>query len=480
MTPRRNIAAALIAVLLAGCMTVGPDYRRPKVDTPEQWLGTASAEPIPAGWWKAYGDPVLDRMVEDALTYNTDLKLAIARVDEARATLGISRADQFPQVSANAGASRNRASQESVLNIPPGVDPEYRNYRATLNASYEIDFWGKYRRATEAARAELLASQSNREAVRLALITDVARGYFNLRALDAQVAVTRRTIGSRLASTALQRMRFEAGVASEFELRQVEAQAAQAMALLPAFERSLGQQETALAVLLGRSPRALVTVPVERGAAIEALTLPPAVPSGIPSEILERRPDVRQAEQQLIAANARIGQAKAAYYPSISLTAFLGGDSASLSDLFSTPARVWQIGGSAAQTVFDAGRTRQQVEQARAREQQLLARYASTIQNAFKDTLDALVAQRTAREALDAEQARVTALETSYKLAQLRYDNGVSSLLDVLDVERGLLDAELNRIEAQRAQLAATADLFKALGGGWNGILEVEKSAQTN
>ena len=480
MTPRRNIAAALIAVLLAGCMTVGPDYRRPKVDTPEQWPGTASAEPIPAGWWKAYGDPVLDRMVEDALTYNTDLKLAIARVDEARATLGISRADQFPQVSANAGASRNRASQESVLNIPPGVDPEYRNYRATLNASYEIDFWGKYRRATEAARAELLASQSNREAVRLALITDVARGYFNLRALDAQVAVTRRTIGSRLASTALQRMRFEAGVASEFELRQVEAQAAQAMALLPAFERSLGQQETALAVLLGRSPRALVTVPVERGAAIEALTLPPAVPSGIPSEILERRPDVRQAEQQLIAANARIGQAKAAYYPSISLTAFLGGDSASLSDLFSTPARVWQIGGSAAQTVFDAGRTRQQVEQARAREQQLLARYASTIQNAFKDTLDALVAQRTAREALDAEQARVTALETSYKLAQLRYDNGVSSLLDVLDVERGLLDAELNRIEAQRAQLAATADLFKALGGGWNGILEVEKSAQTN
>jgi multidrug efflux system outer membrane protein len=208
--------------------------------------------------------------------------------------------------------------------------------------------------------------------------------------------------------------------------------------------------------------------------------LPPAVPAGLPSDILERRPDVRQAEQALIAANARIGQAKAAYYPSISLTAILGTESTSLSNLFTTPARVWQVSASAAQTVFDAGRTGQQVEQARAREQQLLASYASAIQNAFKDTLDALVAQRTAREALDAEQTRVTALQSSYRLAQLRYDNGVSSLLDVLDVERGLLDAELNRVEAQRAQLAATADLFKALGGGWDGVLGAEQSAKAN
>jgi outer membrane protein, multidrug efflux system len=480
MTPNRIVAATLAAVLLTGCMAIGPDYRRPRVDTPEQWPGTTTAEPVSAAWWNAYGDPVLDRMVEDALGYNTDLRFAVARVDEARAVLGISRADQVPGVSANASASRNRASQDSVLGIPPGVDPEFSDYRATLSASYEIDFWGKYRRATEAARAELLAARSNREAVRLTLIADVARGYFNLRALDAQVVVTRRTIATRLASTALQRKRFEAGVASEFDLRQVEAQIAQAQALLPAFERRVAEQETALAVLLGRSPRAIVTAPVERGAAIDALALPPAVPAGLPSNILERRPDVRQAEQQLIAANARIGQAKAAYYPSISLTAFLGGESAALSDLFSTPARVWQAGGSAAQPIFDAGRIGQQVEQARAREQQLLARYASAIQNAFKDTLDALVAQRTARAALDAEQARVTALQNAYKLAQLRYDNGVSSLLDVLDVERGLLDAELNRIEAQRAQLAATADLFKALGGGWDGVLEVEKSAKAN
>lgn len=476
----RQGGAWLVAALLTGCMTVGPDYVRPNLEAPEQWPVPGTGAAVSSTWWKVYGDPVLDRMIEDALAYNGDLRLAIARVDEARATLGLSRADQFPGVAAGAGASRNRASQDSASGVPAGVDPEYSNYRATLDASYEIDFWGKYRRAAEAARAELLAAQANREAVRLTLLSDVARGYFNLRALDAQVEVTRRTISTRLASTALQRLRFEAGVASEFDLRQVEAQTAQAQALLPSLETSLARQETALAVLLGRSPRDIVSRPIDRGTAIQELTPPPAVPSGLPSEVLERRPDVRQAEQNLIAANARIGQARAAYYPSISLTAILGSESASLSNLFTTPARVWQVGASAAQTIFDGGRTGSRVEQARARERQLLAQYALTIQNAFKDTLDALVAQRKARETLDAEQARVVALEAAYKLAQLRYDNGVASLLDMLDVERGLLDAELNRIEAQRAQLAATTDLFKALGGGWDGVLAPEKSARAD
>ena len=470
MNRLRLMVAALLAVALSGCMTVGPDYRRPRVDTPAQWPGGAASEAIASTWWKAYEDPVLEKMIADALAYNTDLRRAVARVDEARAALGISRADQYPGLSANASANRNRASQESVAGVPAGIDPEFSNFRATLNASYEIELWGKYRRAGEAARAELLAAQANREAVRLALITDVARGYFNLRALDAQVAVTERAIATRLASTALQRMRFEAGVASEYDLRQVEAQAAQAQARLPSLQNTQASQETALAVLLGRSPRDIVERPVDRGRAIEALSVPPAVPAGLPADVLEHRPDVRQAEQNLIAANARIGQARAAYFPAISLTALLGGESASLVDLLSAPARIWQISVGAAQTVFDAGRTGSRVEQARAQEQQLLAQYAGIIQNAFKDTLDALVAQRRAREIYEAEQVRVKALESAYKLAQLRYDNGVSSLLDVLDVERGLLDAQLNRIEAQRAQLAAAADLFKALGGGWQGL----------
>ena len=474
----RLLAATLIAVALTGCMTVGPDYKRPQVETPGQWPGATATETLSSTWWKTYGDPVLDQMIDEALLHNLDLRRAIARVDEARAALGITRADQYPGVSANAGASRNRISQQSVLSVPPGTDPKYSDYRATLNASYEIDFWGKYRRATEAARAGLLGSQFNREAVRLALIADVAKSYFRLRALDAQVAITRRTIATRQASTALQRMRFEAGVASEFELRQVEAEAAQAQALLPTIEQQLAGQETALGVLLGRRPRAIVGQPVERGAAMDALTAPPSVPSGLPSEMLERRPDLRQAEQSLVAANARIGQARAAYYPSISLTGFFGGESSTLSGLFNAQARVWQFAGSAAQTVFDAGRTGSQVGVAEARQQQALAQYQAAIQNAFKDALDALVAQRKAREVMDAEQIRIDALQSSMQLAQLRYDNGISSLLDVLIAERALLDAQLNRVEAQRAQLAATADLFKALGGGWDGSPDSDKSVK--
>ena len=478
MTRSPLLMATLVAVTLAGCMTLGPDYKRPQVDMPEQWPGATTGEPVSSTWWKAYGDPVLDQLNDEALAHNLDLRRAIARVDEARAALGITRADQYPGVSADASASRNRISQETLITVPPGVDPKYNDYQAALNASYEIDFWGKYRRATEAARAELLGSQFNREAVRQALIADVARGYFNLRALDAQAAITRRTISTRQASTALQRMRFEAGVASEFDLRRVEAEAAQAEALLPTIEQQLAAQETALSVLLGRSPRAIVTQPVERGAAMDAMTAPPSVPSGLPSQILERRPDLRQAEQSLIAANARIGVAKAAYYPSISLTGFFGAESSALSGLFDPQARFWQFAGSAAQTVFDAGRTRSQVGATQARQQQALAQYQSAIQNAFKDALDALVAQRKAHEVMDAEQKRIDALQSSMKLAELRYDNGVSSLLDLLDSERALLDAELTRVQAQRAQLAATADLFKALGGGWDGMPDTDKSAR--
>ncbi len=466
MISNRIFMAVLTASLLSGCMTVGPDYHRPKIDTPEVWPGEKTAASVSVQWWRSYSDPVLDKMIEEALAHNSDLTLAIARVDEARAQLGVARADQLPGVSANADTSRNRISERSPTFFP-GIKPKYTDLNTSLNTSWEIDFWGKYRRATEAARADLLATEFNRDAVRLTLIADVSRGYFNLRSLDAQVAVTQQTVGTRLEALALQRKRFEAGVASELELRQVEAETAAAQALLPSLETQLAQQETALSVLLGRSPRAIIGSPPERGAAIETLTVPPAVPAGLPSDLLERRPDLREAEQRLVAANARIGVAKAAYYPSISLTGFLGVESATLADLFTSAARMWQFSASVAQTVFDAGRVGSQVDGASARQRQSLAQYQSAIQNAFKDTLDALVAQRKARERFEAEQARVSALQKALELAQLRYDNGVSSLLDVLDAERGLLDAELNRIEAQRAQLAATTDLFRALGGGW-------------
>jgi multidrug efflux system outer membrane protein len=445
---------------------LGPDYLRPKIDTPDLWPGEKTAASVPVQWWQSYNDPVLDRMVEEALAHNADLALAIARVAEARAQLGVTRADQLPGVSAGAGGSRNRISEKSPLFFP-GFEPKYTDLNASLNASWEIDLWGKYRRATEAARADLLATESNRNAVRLTLIADVSRGYFNLRSLDAQIAVTRQTVATRLTGLSLQRKRFEAGVVSELELRQVEAETAAAQALLPALETELARQETALSVLLGRSPRAIVATPAERGAAIEAITVPPGVPAGLPSDLLERRPDLREAEQRLVAANARIGVAKAAYFPSISLTGLFGVESTTLSDLFTSAAHMWQYSASAAQTVFDAGRTGAQVKSAQARQQQSLAQYQSAIQNAFKDTLDALVAQRKARETFEAEEVRVAALRKALELAKMRYENGESSLLDVLDAERGLLAAQLNRVEAQRVQLSATADLFQALGGGW-------------
>jgi multidrug efflux system outer membrane protein len=234
----RVVTATLIAALLAGCVTLGPDYRRQKIDAPDAWPTPATAASVPTAWWRGYQDPALEAMVDEALRHNADLRLAIARVDEARAGLGVARADQWPGGSANGSASRSRASEDSALAVP-GADPIHNNVRATLDASYEIDFWGKYRRATEAAQAELLATEFNRDAVRLALIVEVSQGYFNLRALDAQVAITTRTVSTRVDSLALQRQRFEAGVASELELRQVEAEAAAAQALLPVLEIQL-------------------------------------------------------------------------------------------------------------------------------------------------------------------------------------------------------------------------------------------------
>lgn len=466
----RFLAVAAAALTLSGCITLGPDYARPAVDMPEAW--PAPAQPKAAAesqieWWREYNDPVLDAMIDEALLNNTDLRLAMARLDESGAALGLVRADRMPTVTANAGASRIRGSQEVTFGLPPGTDPVYNNLRGSLDASFEIDLFGKFRRASEAARADLLAAAFNRDTVRLTLIAEVARGYFNLRALDAQAVVTRRTLETRRASLELQRLRFDSGVASELEYRQVEAETAQAVALLPDLERRIAHQETALSVLLGRSPRAIVGESPVRGAALEALTVPPAVPEGLPSDLLERRPDLKEAEALLVAANARIGQAKAAYFPAISLTGLFGVESATLADLLTAPARIWQASAGAAQLIFDGGRTGARVAAARAREQQALAIYQFAIQNAFRDTLDALVAQRKTREAFEAEQGRVAAHRRALELANLRYDNGVSSLLDVLDAERGLLNAELSRIEAQRAQLSAGADLYKALGGGW-------------
>jgi multidrug efflux system outer membrane protein len=464
---------ALVAMALSGCISLAPDYERPALDLPAGWAAPEgqSAASVGAQWWKLYGDERLDKLVEEALANNANLALAVARVDEARALLGESRAGQFPTVDAGVEASRTKSSLTTAVALPPGTDRTTDNYRATLSAAYEVDLWGRLRDTTAAARAELLASEAARETVRITLAADVVQGYYTRRSLDEQLAATRRSLATRSESLALQKLRYETGVISEFEYRQLEAEVQAARAQLPSLERGRARQENALAVLLGRSPKDIyegATVEQEPPDA-EGVGKPPVlvVPDGLPSQLLLRRPDLVESEHRLIAANARIGVARAAYFPSITLTGLLGSESAQLGDLFIGASEISQAAGAVALPILNFGRTSSQVDAASARERQALAQYRQAVQNAFRDVRDAIVAQSKTREQFDAENLRVAALRETLRLARLRYQNGIASQLDVLDAERNLLAAELNRSDALRAQRAAVADLFKALGGGW-------------
>lgn len=455
---------------LAGC-AIGPDYQRPAVELPSGFAAApagAVAETPSKSWWIVFNDPVLNSLIDEALAHNLDLVAAAARVTEAQALLGLAVTDQTPVAYAAASRTGNRNSGASA-NSGPGQPLQSTTNRVTLNVSFEIDFWGKYRRATEAARAELLSVQANRNALRLSLTAQVAQGYFNLRALDARIAVTGQAIRRGDEALAMQTKRFDAGVISEFDYRQRFAEVDSGRAQLPPLQSQRNNQERALGVLLGRSPREIMSGRVDRpqaGAGRPALAAAIAVPAGLPSDLLLRRPDLIEAEQKLIAANARIGVARAAYFPSISLTGLLGSESSSLGDLFSGPARIWNFAGNLTQPLWGAGRIGRQVEIAEARTEQVVAQYRNAIANAFREVQDAIQAQAAAREVLDIEQRRVTSLSKSTDLARLRYENGVASQLDVIDAERSLLLAELNRIEAERAMQASIADLYKALGGG--------------
>ena len=467
---RLPIVSLSLVAALAACTSLDPNYSRPKLDLPAGWRDTPAdgAKAQAAEWWKMYDDPVLDRLVEEALANNANLMLAAARVEEARAIVSATAADQRPQVSANAERSRTQFSQRAPIPVPPGVGTRSSDTRVSLDVSYEIDLWGKLRNATAAARADLLASEAASETVRVTLTADVAQGYFALRSFDGQLAATRRAVAARTESLAMQKKRFEVGDISEFEYRQLEAELAAERAQVPVLEQQRSQQENALAVLLGRSPRAIYESTLEAGSDPEEQAVAIAVPAGLPSDLLQRRPDIAQAEQNLIAANARIAVARAAYFPSISLTGFLGSESVALSDLFTGPAGIGQAAVALGQPIYAGGRLDAQVEAASARERQALALYQFAVQNAFREVRDALIAQVKARDRLDAERDRAAALQIALRFARLRYENGLSSQLEVLDAERNLLAAEQNRIDALRAQRAAIADLFKALGGVWS------------
>lgn len=486
---RPMLAALVVTLAVAGC-AVGPDYQRPALDLPEQWSRPSGSTPpegaaadsstagskviaasaVDARWWTVYTDPTLDQLVAEALAHNGDARIAAARILEARALRGLADADHWPAVSASASQSRNQNTLVGATPLPPGTARQTSSSRVSLDASYEVDFWGRYRRASEAARAELLASEAARDALHLSLTAQVVQQYYALLAADAQEAAVRQVLATRGETLELLRKRVAAGITAEYDLRQAEAEEAAARSQLAAFVRRRESSDAALAVLLGRSPRAVLAGRVERGrAAGQQAPVQVDVPAGLPSELLLRRPDLREAEQRLIAANARIGETRAQMFPSIALTASLGSESAELSDLFTGPAGIFRLAAGLTQPLFQGGRLHRAEDAATARREQAAAAYQQAVAAAFRDTRQALAAQAAARETLDAETRRFTALQQALTQANLRYAGGIASRLDVLDVERNLLQAELARFDAEQAQQAAVADLFKALGGSWQG-----------
>ncbi len=466
MAMNRFSIAIAIPVVLAGCSTVAP-YQPPKVDLPEKWQQTA-ARPVQARWWTIYKDASLDALIDEAFRTNGDLVVAAGRVDEARAVLGEANSFLWPSVDAQAGASRTQVSRRTATSFP-GFPRQFNDYRASLDVSYDIDLFGRLRAGVDAARAELAASEASREAVRLALAAQVAKSYYALQSFDQQVTLTRETVRLREEALGLQQKRYRGGVISEFELRQLEAETAAVRAQLPPLEQARETEEAALSVLLGRTPRevmeATIKVADTQVTPSDINLMAPVLPEGLPSELLLRRPDLVAAERRLAAAHAQIAVARAEMFPSISLTGFLGRESAQLSDLFTGPAGIANIALGVAQPIFAGGRLEARTQQAQARERQVLAQYQQAIRNAFGEVRAALAVQARSRENFEAQTAREQALTDTLRLARLRYENGVASQLDVIDAERGLLAARVARIDALRQYRAAVADLFRALGG---------------
>lgn len=476
-TQLRTLLLALLSAGVLGACAVGPDYKRPAMELPQDWA-TRQKAASPAAvkqvssmgerWWSLYADPVLDKLEDEALAHNADAQVAVVRVLEARAQLGVTESDRYPAVTANVNESRTKYSQLSSF-----PRPITNLSHVTLDASYELDLWGKFRRASEAARAELLAAESSRDAVRLSLTAQVAQQYFALLAYDAEDAAVRRELVGRQETLELDRKRVAVGVLSEYDLHQSEAAEAAVRSQMATIAQQRDRQEAVLALLLGRSPREVMNGTLARGNPKLADSW---VPAGLPAELLLRRPDLKQAEMNLVALNARIGVARAQYFPSIGLTTYLGSESTAFSKLFTGPAGVFQFAASVSQPIFNAGRIGSEVDAAEAARDQALVQYKQAVASAFADVRNALSAQSAAQQVLAAETSRAESLSQAYRQAQLRYQAGIASRLELLDVERNYLQAELNRLDAQRAQRAAVADLFKSLGGGWQEAANVQSA----
>ncbi len=489
--PAKRIVSALFPVCLLAACTAGPDYQRPAMQLPDHWpvkqagLGTdktpattATASDAGENWWALYNDAFLDQLENEALRHNADVQLAASRIDQARAQLGISQADQFPIVTLQNDENRTQSSLAGTVPHSSTVPRVQNSSKITLNASYELDLWGKLRRTSEEARAQLLAAESSRDTVRLTLTAEVAREYFSLVALDAQRAVLQRILEGRQERLGIDQSRLKAGAIAEFDLHQSEADAASVRQQLVALDQSRESQETALALLLGRTPGDVLNAADLNRGSPRLATL--SVPAGLPAELLLRRPDLKASEANLAAMNASIGALRAQFFPSISLTAYLGSESSAFSGLFTEPAGIFQFASNLVQPIFNAGRLENLEKVAETQRDQALIQYKQAVASAFADVRTALSAQDAARQTLALETTRSQALQKAYNQAKLRYRSGISSHLELLDVEQNYFQAELNRLDAERAQDSAVADLFKALGGGWQKPVEKTRELESS
>lgn len=461
----KGTAVSVLATLLISGCAVGPNYKKPAATTPTVYRGltpeqAANTDPKSLAddkWWEVFQDDQLKELIKTALQQNYDVRRAASRVLQAQAFLGITRSNQFPTISGEAAALNLRNSRQGLV---PAFDTNQN--RLGLAFDWELDFWGKFRRATEAARANLVASQWAQQEVITQLIANLAAAYFQLRALDLQLDISRRTLASRQDSLRLTNLLAQGGSTSMLDVRQAEQLVFTAASEIPALEQQIEQEENFISILLGNNPGS-----VPRGKQLTEQYHPPEVPAGLPSSLLERRPDIRQAEQQLIAANAQIGVAKAAYFPQISLTASSGFQSSALSSLFTGPAGFWAFGSTLAQPIFTGGRLRSNVRLAEAQQQESLLFYQQTIQGAFRDVSDSLIAYRKTQEFRQQQKLLVDSAQDATRLSHLRYTGGATSYLEVLTNDTNYFTAELGLVQAQLNELLSLVQLYRGLGGGW-------------
>ncbi len=447
-------------------------YKQPKVDVPSAYRGAKQQEPAQSGqsasqteqsigdqkWWEVFRDPELQQLIRTSLQQNYDVRIAATRILEAQAQLRITHADQLPTLGVGASAINQRIPRQK--NLPP----EYETSSSSLgaSASWDLDFWGRYRHATEAARANLLATEWGRRAVTNTLVSNVAAAYFELRAYDLQLEIAQRTLASRQESLQLTRTLADGGAGTELDVRQAEQLVSVAQETIPDLERRIQQQENLISTLLGNNPG-----PIPRGLKLTDQPHSPQVPAGIPSSLLERRPDIRQAEAELMAAHAEIGVARSAYFPQISLTANSGLQSSALTSLFTGPAGLWSFGGSLLQPVFAGGRIRSGVRLSEARQQEMVLNYKETIQQAFLGVSDSLIAYQKDREFRESQEQLVASAQGAAQLSEERYKGGAAGYLEVLTNETNAFDAELGLVQAQANELLSLVEIYRNLGGGW-------------